>query len=632
MPIFAAVREPFEECFLPALQDREVLRFGVSSKALWQLIYSDARRLSLPHIVHVPVEFPIAGAVALAENINLKALQSVQADRSNVRFYSDRGLGRVLLALGKRLVQLRSERPTSAALLPKLKCLELNHIMFYEDHAEFGLELEELLTSLLVEAPVLGSFDFGTMAIDVKKICPSVDLTHVPSLASLTSTGQFQDAIFPSSAETASHAGRLLRCMTCVKSLEVFSLEDSASPSGTVFTSVIFSAFVRGFCNQRASHDPAMEKVSLGALNLSDSGRDLASLLSSMPHLRQLEFGMFCGRDHDEYPCGLSAETVADLTTYGARALSRLDSLEFHGPAPAGINIAPLLLRSSSLRVLDLSSSYFGDEEAVALAESVAQPLPALKVLDLHDCLLEAPEGAAALGRFISVCGSIACLHVHRHALNGDAFRAFAANLSPASASCLQLLDIGGAPKGVSRLTSSESASIVKTMVATCRHLKELHLRDFTLDEHALQSLSRGCHKCLRHLRVFGMYDCFGADTFRAGTLLASFLTARAQNLQELILQFGPTYATLNGMMRLLSRGRRNGTTLRKLQHIVVPWNSVPHRRFFCRPRTDRRKYRLPNMCVKSFAKRALATRCPRFASLKEETVFAFPRISLSVH
>eukprot|EP00928_Gymnodinium_smaydae_P064024 TRINITY_DN47461_c0_g1_i1.p1 TRINITY_DN47461_c0_g1~~TRINITY_DN47461_c0_g1_i1.p1 ORF type:complete len:648 (+),score=49.95 TRINITY_DN47461_c0_g1_i1:70-2013(+) len=623
----------FDALLLPALRDRDVLRFSGTSKAAWHRIrYSDGCGWTLPHIAHLPLKLTIADAVDFVGKLNLTALRSicfdcVGSDAGKPWFPDDktvhppnRSLGRVLLALTKRVLAMRTEASAATPLLCKLECVACDYLDF-EDCEELGCEVEDLLTTLLMEAPNFRSFDLGEMALDVKRLCPSVESVDVPGLASLKFTGCLQDAIFPCSKQDASHAGRLLRCMTSLRHLDLFNLDDLEFPAGTVFTSVVFGAFVHGFCTQAAKKHSSIEDLTLRSLHLIDSGADLARLLSNMPRLRTLTFGTELFDGMDDFPFVLDAQTVSDLALHGTEALSHLLEFRCRGISAEGLNPAPVLHSASSLRILDFSNSLFGDDEMIALAYALRQSMPALKAVDMHECMLESSNGAVALGTFLSQCGHVECLRLQGIRFKVDEYNAFSANLSTLAASCLRLLEIGGIAR--QPLSSDESVAVISAILKRCRFITKLNIHHCTLDAQAWWKLCRVTRHCVRRLKTLSMTSCFGLHTFAAGKNLAMFLKIRAGHLTELLFRGSfeshVSANTLHGIACFLRQSKLNNKGLCLLRRIALPWTLRPTRNRFTSFQRCRATFKMRPLCSNSLLRHMIRTCCPRFTRLKAD-------------
>ncbi|CAK9083902.1 Uncharacterized protein SCF082_LOCUS39811 [Durusdinium trenchii] len=152
---------------------------------------------------------------------------------------------------------------------------------------------------------------------------------------------------------------------------------------------------------------------------------------------------MRAGSTSERFLCTLDTGSLMVLAHDAHEALSRLSFIEIVGARGSdSLSLAPLLSSASSLQLLDLSYSDFGDVEAQLWAAAKVGPLP-LQCLGFRHCRLRAPAGAAALARILNNLGHVKHLRVQANRWRVESHRAFADHLAPCAAQGLRTLEAG---------------------------------------------------------------------------------------------------------------------------------------------------------------------------------------------
>lgn len=166
-----------------------------------------------------------------------------------------------------------------------------------------------------------------------------------------------------------------------------------------------------------------------------------------MPGLRSLRL---LTASNPPRPAGLRrASSPAQQACSSGQDFAQLTSIQIRGGFSLdSLNLGAMLSSASSLQVLDLSGSEFGDADAQLLAAANVGPLPELHLLGFRGCKLQSPAAAAALARAVNHFGSIRHIRMQANRWRVEAHRSFAEHLLESSAQALVSLEAGYSSHG----------------------------------------------------------------------------------------------------------------------------------------------------------------------------------------
>lgn len=393
-----------------------------------------------------------------------------------------------MVSLIRELALARQYRSMSNALLPKLHAVNLTSLQSMTSMSEnyVGCELlEKMVATLMWEAPRLEQLRLpqhchlqpqklqkalrqhpNTAAVS-RAFCGWLP----PQTTSSMQTAHVLDAMAIESAQDAFLAGQFARSLTQIRQLIALrTLSPQAGTPGTWDTPAdgslpeeaqlglpsshtmhlghsMLKAFADGYCATDATKPPQTQELVVNAQALAGAGPALAQLVSEMPGLRSLRL---LTASNPPRPAGLRrASSPAQQACSSGQDFAQLTSIQIRGGFSLdSLNLGAMLSSASSLQVLDLSGSEFGDADAQLLAAANVGPLPELHLLGFRGCKLQSPAAAAALARAVNHFGSIRHIRMQANRWRVEAHRSFAEHLLESSAQALVSLEAGYSSHG----------------------------------------------------------------------------------------------------------------------------------------------------------------------------------------
>lgn len=656
---------PCDKLLLPFLGAQDLLRYIATCRTCHASAHS-GNRLELSRVAQFPAWLSPAAAESLARRLHLASIRSIDAEdkRSSVNAaqrpaqtgwwqknmqrpslerekqmqpLTEDPLWCFMVSLVRELALARLYRSMSSALLPKLHAVNLTSLQSSMSENCIGCELlEKMVATLMWEAPRLEQLRLpqhchlqpqrlqkalrqhpNTEAVS-RALCGWLP----PQSTSSMQTAHVLDAIAIESAQDAFLAGQLARSLTQIKQLiAIRTRSPQAGAPGAWDTPAdgslpeeallglpsshtmhlghsILKAFADGYCATDATKPPQAQELVVNAQALAGAGPALAQLVSEMPGLRSLRLLTASnpprptGMRRAISPQACSGQDFAQLTSIQIRGGFPLDSL----------NLGAMLSSASSLQVLDLSGSEFGDADAQLLAAANVGPLPELHLLGFRACKLQSPAAAAALARAVNHFGSIRHIRMQANRWRVEAHRSFAEHLLESSAQALVSLEAGYSSHGQqgqalasqslpSRTADPNAGTAVESLAeelvegadapatesrsdklhflaqfgvglwlsaVACRlasGLQELRLEKLDVGVVALQILRRRLRSPMA-LRVLAFSTgCTGLSEKKAGIELAWLVARVTPRLQRLVLAGSDASPSLvQGMLEAISR------------------------------------------------------------------------------
>nr|XP_049616949.1 NACHT, LRR and PYD domains-containing protein 12 isoform X34 [Syngnathus scovelli] len=242
----------------------------------------------------------------------------------------------------------------------------------------------------------------------------------------------------------------------------------------------------------------------------------LASVLSSSRTLRELDLSHNdLGDDGLE---ALAAGLAKPQCTLQVLTLESCNLSEKSGEA-----LASVLSSSRTLRKLDLSDNYLGDDGLEALAAGLANPQCTLQVLNLMTGDLR-KKSCEALASVLSSSRTLRELDLSDNDLGDDGLEALAAGLAKPQCT-LQVLKLNSCK------LSKKSCEALASVLSSSRTLRELDLSWNDLGDDGLEALAAGLAKPQCTLQVLRLWDCNLSE--KSGEALASVLSS-SRTLREL--------------------------------------------------------------------------------------------------
>eukprot|EP00439_Symbiodinium_sp_Y106_P068848 s573_g11.t1 len=199
----------------------------------------------------------------------------------------------------------------------------------------------------------------------------------------------------------------------------------------------ILKAFADGYCATDATKPPQAQELVVNAQALAGATRQS----SGRPFVHR--------RGQQACAARSRHKPAADRTDHTRDDFAQLTSIQIRGGFPLdSLNLGAMLSSASSLQVLDLSGSEFGDADAQLLAAANVGPLPELHLLGFRACKLQSPAAAAALARAVNHFGSIRHIRMQANRWRVEAHRSFAEHLLESSAQALVSLEAGYSSHG----------------------------------------------------------------------------------------------------------------------------------------------------------------------------------------
>nr|XP_049616912.1 NACHT, LRR and PYD domains-containing protein 12 isoform X4 [Syngnathus scovelli] len=237
-----------------------------------------------------------------------------------------------------------------------------------------------------------------------------------------------------------------------------------------------------------------LQVLTLESCNLSEkSGEALASVLSSSRTLRKLDLS-------DNYLGDDGLEALAAGLANPQCTLQVLNLMTGDLRKKSCEALASVLSSSRTLRELDLSDNDLGDDGLEALAAGLAKPQCTLQVLKLNSCKLS-KKSCEALASVLSSSRTLRELDLSWNDLGDDGLEALAAGLAKPQCT-LQVLRLDEC-----KLSKKSCDALASVLSSSCS-LRKLDLSNNDLGDDGLEALAAGLAKPQCTLQVLRLNSC----------------------------------------------------------------------------------------------------------------------------